>query len=146
LTDRIDPIVICNRDECFPDDALRQRFGLDRNTPISLIVQAGKPGECEELFRREQSRSAGRQLIAATIYGPDRIFPIAPYLPAADRIIGGAGYNLYWETRWLGLAERAELHVFRRPLDDQTPRLQSAFYPMRENGADTLARQIVGRP
>ena len=144
LTDRIDPIVGCNPDECLAESALRDLFGVEQGKPISLIVQAGKPGEIEELIREEQERANGFHVIAASLHGKDVIFPISHYFRGAARIVGGAGYNLFWETRWLGVADRSELRPFVRYYDDQTPRIEAAFYKMKTNGADVLARQIAG--
>jgi hypothetical protein len=145
VTDRIDPVVVCNPDECRSRAELRARFGLAADAAVTFIVQAGLPGECDELVRYERERGSGHALVIASLHDPEPLFPVAPWLPGADRIVGGAGYNLFWETHWLGLRARTELHAFRRGIDDQTPRLNlTPSYAMKENGADTLARWIAG--
>jgi hypothetical protein len=145
VPESVPPVVIANRDECHPIGALRARLGVEDGVPITLIAQAGLPGERELLVDREERRNDGHRIVVASLADAD-LFPIAPWLPGADRIVGGAGYNLYWETRWLGLAERTEYQIFRRRIDDQTPRMKLAgAYEMRENGADVLARLIAGR-
>src|SRR5262249_37050341 len=132
--EHVDPVVVCNPDECHPAHALREHYGVPEGAPISFVVQAGLPGEGAELVRDERERAAGFDVVAAHLHGEAPLFPVAPYLPGADRIVGGAGYNLFWETRWLGLEARTELHPFRRAADDQTPRLRAPPHVWRENG------------
>jgi hypothetical protein len=56
----------------------------------------------------------------------------------------GAGYNAYWESKWLGFHHRCFFTPFPRPIDDQAWRVREcADHWPRENGADTLARWIV---
>jgi hypothetical protein len=58
----------------------------------------------------------------------------------------GAGYNSFWEARWLGYADRTTFTAFARPIDDQVWRVRECgAHTMRENGADALARAILGR-
>ncbi|MBM4361952.1 MAG: hypothetical protein FJ104_04680 [Deltaproteobacteria bacterium] len=148
VTDSIAPLVVCNPDECHGRGDLRRRLGIQDERPVTLVVQAGLPGERDELLRYERERDPEREshIIGLSLHDEDPLVPVAPWLPGADRIVGGAGYNLFWETEWLGLRPRTELHVFRRNIDDQTPRMRlTRDYVMRENGADVLARWIAGR-
>ncbi len=139
-TDWVEPVVICNPDECRPPGALRRRWSVAPGRSLTLVVQAGLPGEREALIAEERARAGDALVVGAGPDDPDALFPIAPWLPGADRIVGGAGYNLYWEIRWLELDARARLVAFRRRIDDQTPRVRlAAGYRMRENGADQLA-------
>ncbi|HVU02308.1 MAG TPA: hypothetical protein VHE30_11180 [Polyangiaceae bacterium] len=144
IQDRMDPIVGCNPDECHPPSALREHLGVPLDRKLSLVVQTGLPHEIAELEAYERERSPDHVVVATSLHHERRLFPIAPYLRGADRIVGGTGYNLFWETRWLGLADRTELHVFRRLVDDQGPRLRTKDTRMKENGADTLARALFG--
>lgn len=66
-------------------------------------------------------------------------------LSDADLIFAGAGFNAYWESKWLGWFERTRFTAFPRPIDDQAWRLRAcADYWPKENGADQIARWIVG--
>jgi hypothetical protein len=143
VPEHVEPVVMVNPDECHPSSALRERFQVEAGTPITLVSQAGLPGERELLVDREERRRDGHRIVVADPSDPS-LFPIAKWLPGADRIAAGAGYNTYWEIRWLGLDDRADLQAFRRRVDDQSPRLRLAgSHAMRENGADTLVRWMT---
>jgi hypothetical protein len=72
------------------------------------------------------------------------MFPAAPWLADADRIVTGAGYNAFWEARWLGYAGRTEFHALPRRIDNQAWRLEFCrSHPMARNGADTLAAMVL---
>jgi hypothetical protein len=140
LPEQIEPIVICNPDECHPPSALRQHLGVPEGVHLTLVAQTGMRGEAEALARREGLQGEIRVM---SLHQPGGLFPLAPYLCGADRIVGGAGYALYWETRWLGLATRTLCVPQPRSVDPQALRVRSSSHVMRENGADTLARWIM---
>jgi hypothetical protein len=123
------PIVVCNPDECRSGGAAED-----------LIVHAGKPGELDVL--RAAAPPGAR---AVSLWDAGAPFPVAPLLPSARSVTCGAGYNAYWESRWLGHFPRTRFVPFERSIDDQPWRLLAcADYAMRENGADVLARAITG--
>lgn len=146
-TDRIEPVVVANPDELLPPAALKERLGIDPARRLHLVVQTGAQGEIDELLARGRAQAAeGDAVVPFSLWRDDALFPVAPWLAGADRIVAGGGYNLFWETQWLGLAGRAEIVPFQRTIDDQARRVrQCAGYAMRANGADQLARQIAGR-
>lgn len=134
----IDPIVICNPDECRPPGALRERLGVPPGSPLTVVLHAGQRGEAEQL-----ARAAGEEGTVLDLFDPEALFPAAEWLAGADRVVSGAGYNAFWESRWLGYADRAEFIPFRRSIDDQALRLGlSRGTAPRNNGADILARWI----
>jgi hypothetical protein len=135
----VDPVVICNPDECRPPGALRERLGVPAGRRLSVVLQAGRRGESEQL-----QRLAGEGAAVLDLFDPEAPFPAAEWLGGADRIVAGAGYNAFWESRWLGYHERTEWMPFPRSIDDQALRLElgRATRP-RENGADVLARWIL---
>ncbi|HEX4966362.1 MAG TPA: hypothetical protein VF173_36475 [Thermoanaerobaculia bacterium] len=135
----IDPIVISNPDECRPPAALRERLGILAGGPLTVVLQAGRRGESEQL-----RRLAGEGAVAFDLFEAGTPFPAAEWLGGADRLVAGAGYNAFWESRWLGYHERTEWLSFPRSIDDQALRLElgRAARP-RENGADVLARWIL---
>jgi hypothetical protein len=136
----IDPLVICNPDQCRPPAALRERLGVGAGRPLVVVPHAGERGEAEKL-----AQMAGEGAVVLDLFKPEALFPAAEWLGGADRIVAGAGYNAFWEAHWLGYAERTTWVPFRRPIDDQALRVElSRGTSPRENGADTLARWIIG--
>jgi len=138
--DAIPPVVVCNPDEQQPVMALKQHLGVPLDQHLTLVAQTGMPGELERLA--EQAKEQGSVVCSLSLRQPGALFPLAPYLCGADRILGGAGYNLWWETRWLGLSDRTHCVAFDRTIDDQAFRASSGLIPQ-ENGADVLARMLV---
>lgn len=144
LPDTLEPFVICNPDECHPTWALKDFLGIPRDEHLTLIVQTGFTGEAEAIAR-EHAPGGGHIVTMSMHEGLKALFPIAPWLPGADRIIGGGGYHFFWETIWLGLQPRTLYHPFFRTIDHQHWRVQTLqHHPMRANGADTLG-QLVQR-
>lgn len=139
--ERIDPIVICNPDECRPPGSLRARLGVAPGQRLVAVVHAGIAGEREALVAEPGAEPPH----VFDLFDAEALFPIAEWLGDADLVLSGAGYNSYWEARWLGYEPRTRFKAFPRKMDDQGWRLAScgAVRP-RENGADTLARAIVG--
>jgi hypothetical protein len=139
VRERIDPLVVCNPDECRSPGALRERLGAAADRPLTVVLHAGERGEAEQLLQ-----VAGAGAAVLDLFAPDAPFPAAVGLGGADRVVAGAGYNAFWESHWLGYAERTELVPFRRSIDDQALRVErSRGVIPRENGADTLARWIL---
>ncbi len=139
LAETLDPIVVANPDDCRPRDEVRRRFGVAPGEPLVLVQHAGERGEIEEL-----RRLAGPDAVALDLFEPDAPFPAAEWLPGADRVVSGAGYNSFWEARLLGYDQRVTFLPFRRSIDDQARRL-AEFRGVRPrgNGADALARRIL---
>jgi hypothetical protein len=136
----IEPIVVANADECRPKTALRAHFDVPDGVRLDVVVHAGRPGERAEL------RGAGAEARVLDLFDESSLFPAAEWLGGADRIATGAGYNSFWEAQWLRYAERTTFTPFARPIDDQGWRIRAcSAHAMRENGADALARALVGR-
>lgn len=139
LDHALDPIVIANPDECRPRDEVRDHFGVAHGAPLSLVVHAGERGEVAEL-----ERVAGSAAITLDLFEPDAPFPAAEWLPAADHIVSAAGYNSFWEARWLGYDARTTFVPFPRSIDDQASRIaEFRTTRPRANGADSLAAMIL---
>jgi hypothetical protein len=137
---RIDPLVVANPDEVRPPGALRERLGAAAGAPLTVVVHAGERGELEAL-----RAAAGAGAAVLDLNDPAAPFPAAEWLGGADRIVCGAGYNAFWEARWLGYAPRARFVAFPRTIDDQARRARDfAGVVPRANGADVLARWITG--
>jgi hypothetical protein len=165
----IAPVVIANPDERRPRGALREALGVRGAGEQRLVVvqQAGAPGEWATLlataakaaadvaphvitFARDDetdaSRAVAEQAVAvarARLHDGAGLFPLAEWLGDADEVVSGAGYNAFWESRWLGYADRTRFVPFSRRIDDQAWRLRACggVRPT-ENGADVLARRL----
>jgi hypothetical protein len=136
-TERIDPIVVCNPEELRPPQDLRRLLGVAEGEPLRLAMQAGLPGEAEALAQ------PGYRVV--DLHQGELPVPIAPWLSGVDALRTGAGYNAYWEARWLGHAARTVFVPFARTIDDQGWRLRvGASLLPQENGADVVARWMAG--
>jgi hypothetical protein len=139
--DPIDPIVVADPADIQTPAAVRERWGVPAGEELVVVAHAGQTGELEVL-RQAAGTSAH---VVFDLFDPAAPFPAAPWLAGADRVVSGLGYNAFWEARWLGFAGRTLFVPFRRSIDDQGGRLAAnGGYVMRENGADTLARMILG--
>lgn len=140
LGERIEPIVLCNRDEMKPAGALRRRLGVGDEEHLSVVMQAGLEGEVDAFAPAEK----GHIFRSDPHAQQEMIFPMAPWLADVDALFCGAGYNSFWEAKWLGYFERTHFRAFERPIDDQAWRLREcAGYEMAENGADQLAQMVL---
>jgi hypothetical protein len=140
LRERIDPIVVCNPEECRPPDALRERLGVPREQRLVAVTHAGLRGEMEKM----EEAAKGEAFARFDLFGADAPFPVAEWLSGADRVYCAAGYNSFWEARWLGYAARTRFTPLPRKIDDQAWRLANCLaYAMQENGADTLASWVL---
>lgn len=148
IRERIPALVVSNPDECRPPEALRRRLGVPDDAHLTIVMQAGHPGEAATLAEgaEDAERPPGgvvRVLDPFADAGAP-LFPAAEWLDGADRILCGAGYSAFWEARWLGYHDRTEFYAFPRNLDDQAWRVTAcARWPMEENGADVLARMVL---
>jgi len=147
--EQLAPLVVVNRDELVPAAAARAALlnGVDDDgRPLRLVFQAGNPGEAQALASSSSpSSSSYSHTRVIDLRDNDAPWPVADLLLGADEIVSGAGYNAYWESRWLGTAAKTTLVPFARRIDDQAWRLSLASLPMRENGADQLIRMLYGR-
>jgi hypothetical protein len=148
-TEEIDPVVVANPDERRPPGALRAALGLGSERLV-VVHQAGKAGEWASLVAGKAGVHAftlARPDLAphaapagVRLHDGDAFFPLAEWLHGADEIVTGAGYNAFWEARWLGYADRTTFVPFERRIDDQAWRLRAcATHVPRANGADTIA-------
>lgn len=124
-------------------EELCARLSLDVDEPLRLIVQAGLPSD-DEMLQNEADRQGGGFVRVP----PEILTPASPWLRTlrdGDRVIAGAGYNLYWESHYFGFLEHMHFVGLPRKIDDQAWRASlhgHAIVPT-PNGADVLASQIV---
>jgi hypothetical protein len=129
----LNPLVVCNLNECAMPHELRAHWPGAAGS-LEVLVHAGRAGERQTLANLA---APGRPL--RTIAR----FPACRWLPAADRIVCAAGYNSFWESKWLGYFAKCTFLPFTRSADDQAWRLHACSQVlMSANGADELASQI----
>jgi hypothetical protein len=153
-SETIAPIVALNPDELRPDRALHEALGVARGEDLHVIHQAGEPHEWRSLLQTRAERPVhvfapglaagdGAAPGGVHLHDGEGFFPLAQWLSGAATITCGAGYNAFWEARWLGHARRTTFVPFRRNIDDQAWRLRAcAEHVPRDNGADVLARWL----
>ncbi|HRC86053.1 MAG TPA: hypothetical protein PK413_10625 [Thermoanaerobaculia bacterium] len=137
------PIVIANPEECRPPEALRERVGAGPDEALWVVLHAGEPGEISDLHLEAVTQGEAK-LVRCDLFQREALFPAAEWLGGADRIFSGAGYNAYWEAKWLGHFERTHFTAFARQIDNQKLRLATfgSYRPL-ANGADALAELIL---
>lgn len=142
FTDLCAPIVVCNPEDCRPPSALRRRLEVPLGQRLVAVTHGGLAGEIDRLHI---DRLPGDVVARLSLYDPDPLYPAAEWMTGADIIYSGAGYNSYWEARWLGHADRTRFTAFKRQFDWQAWRLEhSDAFPMKRNGADVLASWVLG--
>lgn len=140
VREQIAPIVVVGADEPAPDGALRAALGAPSGQPLSVVVHAGLEGEVARLS------ALAPHARVLDLGAPGARFPIAPLLRQADHVIAAAGYNTFWEAQLLEFAARTTFVPFPRRIDDQARRVRACSgVRVVENGADLLARDVVGR-
>jgi len=149
VREHIEPIVICNPDEAKTRAQVCERWGVDEGSRIVAISHAGLRGEIDLLLADQEADVDASEnsmvVIQADLHDEAATFPLAVWLPAVDRIFCMAGYNSYWESRWMGYAHKTRLRVAGRDIDDPLGRVKAGNgYEMHNNGADMLARSILG--
>lgn len=106
-----------------------------------MVVHAGLADERPGLVA---AAAGSGETAVLSLFEREALFPAAEWLPGADAVVSGAGYNAFWEARWLGYADRATFVPLPRRIDDQARRLaECRRHPMRVNGADRLAGWIL---
>lgn len=145
----IEPIVVCNPDEAKTRTELCEKWGVDEASHIVAISHAGLFGEIDMLQADRAANSERKDeetfVMQSDLHSETAVFPLAAWLPAADQVYCFAGYNSYWESRWMGYAHKTRLRIIGRKIDDPLSRVNAGrSYKMRENGADVLARLILG--
>jgi len=148
IREHIEPIVICNPDDARTRAEFCERWNVDETTRIVVISHAGLRGEIDILLAEHEAdteyNGANTLVIQSDLRDGNAVFPMAVWLPAVDQVHCAAGYNSYWESRWMGYEGKTRLRVIDRKIDDPQGRINAGReYKMRENGADVLARSIM---
>ncbi len=142
----IDPIVVAQHSDVRDRSALAALVGQDPACPLRILAQGGLPADRGPLEQAARALDA-RPWAVLDLSEDDAPFPAAEWLGAlrpGDRLVAAPGYNLYWEARSLGFDARTSWVPMARSIDDQASRAALTTERPRTNGADTLARMLVG--
>ncbi len=141
-TIKLNPFTIRNQDEVLSRADASERLGLNRGDRNCLICASGKEGEFEEIMRHRPGLENEGYSVFSSNGLLDGIFPAMDYFRAFDLIVGGAGYNFFWENR--RLATNAIFIPFRRQFEDQFWRVSNCKRTKsRHNGADELVKILT---
>ncbi len=141
ITDMLDPIVICNRDERAPRGALKEHLEVPRGRALVVVAHAGNPGEVEQIGIEPFPDDF---VVTYSMHEDRAPFPLAAWLWGADAVVAAGGYNSFWEAKTLGYFDRTEWVTFPRVIDNQRWRLSTCSdWTPEGNGADQLANWIL---
>lgn len=142
----LDPIVVCGPSDALSREALVSLVGGDTHAPLRLVARAGLPEDHELLMQRAGALDPVATWQTLDLSHPDAPFPAAAWLASmqdGDRLVAGAGYNLYWEARAMGFDAHTTFVPLPRKLDDQAMRAALAVARPQRNGADVLAQALL---
>ncbi len=141
-TIKLNPFTIRNQDEVLSRQEAYEKLGLSRDDRNCLICASGKVGEFEEIMRHRPGLENDGYRVFTSNGLLDGIFPAMDYFRAFDLIVGGAGYNFFWENR--RLPTNAVFFPFRRQFEDQFWRVSNCKRTKsRHNGADALVKILT---
>ena len=140
---KINPLIMRNKDEIFPKDIALTKLNLTGNKPVCLFAYNGEPGEYEAIKRKySYLENAGYKMVYSTNYSDKSYFPIVDYFNAFDFIVSGAGYNAFWEIIYFN--KEAIFEPVPRQFENQFWRVQNCQeHYFEENGADQLVDIIM---
>ncbi len=140
--ERINPLVVRDRDEILDRAAALRRLRLDGSRKVALYSFSGDPGDYERHLEQYAYLDREYEVVRLSL-GRDLIFPVVDCFNAVDLLICGAGYNQVWEANYFRKKAIFEIHEVR--FSDQRLRVQaSESFHFDENGADQLVDMIVG--
>jgi hypothetical protein len=149
IREHISPIVVCNPDDAKTREEVCAHWGIEEGQRIVAITHAGLQGEIDTLQTDyddavvDDARESF--IIESDLYDRGAVFPLAAWLPGVDQVHCMAGYNSYWESRWMNYAHKTRLRVVARQIDSPLHRVKAGeSYRLQDNGADVLAKAIAG--
>jgi len=138
-----EPLVVCNTDEAVGAEDARAVLGAEPGRKTCVVAQNGYAGELQRLLDRNGLQPEEYQTIALeNVFEGRNVFPLAKYMRGIDFLVGGAGYNLFYEARFFDTP--AHLAPFERNGDDQFRRIKvNRDYSFTRNGADQIVERIL---
>lgn len=140
--ERINPLIMMNRDEIMPRETALDRLGLDGSKKVALYSLSGHPRYFDQ-FKEKYSylEKEGYEVVYTGTYR-DGLFPAIDYFNAIDLVVCGAGYNQVWEANYF--RKKALFEILDVKFSDQRQRLKaSESFHFDVNGADELVDIIM---
>lgn len=139
----LNPVVILNHDEILPREEARNALGANDDRKLCVVAHNGFEGEFDEISRKANNFHETYRVIQTTNRQGRGLFPLVRYYNGIDLIIGAAGYNMFYETRYFDIP--AHLFPLQRRNEDMEWRIETnSNYTFTKNGADELVEIIQG--
>jgi hypothetical protein len=139
--ERINPLIVRNRDEILDRETALERLNLDGSKKIALYNFSGKEGDYESHLKKYAYLDKEYDVVRISLFG-DTLFPVVDYYSAFDLIVCGGGYNNVWSSVYFqkqSLFEPTHLNF-----SDHAMRIEnSQNFNFDINGADQLADIIL---
>jgi UDP:flavonoid glycosyltransferase YjiC (YdhE family) len=139
----IDPLVIRNRNEILTRDEARKRLGAEDGKKLIVVAHNGFTGELEKIAAQEFGEGTEAKVVMSSNADGEGLFPLCDYAAGIDLLIAGAGYNSFYESAFFKIPTRF-MPQERRGGEQAWRVRQNAGYSFDSNGADQLAKEIVG--
>jgi hypothetical protein len=142
-SESLEPLVIRNHAEIMPAAEARADLGLEPGERACFFGFNGNAWEGEQVWKSFDYLETEGWKVVRSDNRQGGLFPAVDWFNAFDLVVCGAGYNAFWEARYFG--KEAFFAPFTRNFEDQYHRIRvNADYVPKENGADQLARRLLG--
>lgn len=139
--ERINPLVMRNRDEILPRDTAMERLRLHGDKKVALFSFSADPERYSALREKYSYLDDEYDVIETSIFGMN-LFPTVDYFNAFDLIVCGGGYNQVWEAVFF--KKKALFESLPLLFSDHSIRIEaSKNFSFDVNGADQLVGIIT---
>ncbi len=138
----INPMVLRNHDEILGKDAARADLGLENAERSCLFACSGESGQVEAVWKSFSYLQDEGWTVYRAQHREGGLFPTIDWFAAFELLVCGAGYNAFWEARWM--RKEAFFVPFPRLREDQARRpALFSDYQVQVNGADQLVGMLT---
>ncbi|OHD62950.1 MAG: hypothetical protein A2176_04895 [Spirochaetes bacterium RBG_13_51_14] len=136
--ERINPLVIRNRDEILSREKALTRLGLDASKPLAFYGFGYQPEHIDRLLKKYSYLEKEYEIVRL----PYDVFPAVDYYNAFDLIVCAGGYNNVWEVNYFN--KNAIFEPIPMAFSDQSARIEAnKTFRFDVNGADQLVDIIM---
>ena len=139
----INPMVLRNRGEILDLRAARADMGLADGERACLFACSGEEAQVADAWKSFSYLEGEGWKVIRSLHREGGLFPTIDWFNAFDLLVCGAGYNAFWEARWM--RKEAYFVPFPRRFENQARRIaQFSDYEFDTNGADELVGMLQG--